>query len=132
MPALTNHKHELFSQGIAEGKKPPVAYQDAGYETKDSAADAAASRLLKNVKILDRIKELKNKIAEKFIRETVVTRERVVRQLIQYAEDAAEEGQYSVASGNWIKLGIDIGMFENKSTVNLNVKTHEEQLRELE
>ena len=120
MPVLTNRKHEAFAQGLTKGKKPPVAYMEAGYDTNGRAAEAAASRLLRNVNILNRIEELQIEIAERFVEDTVITKEKVVKKLMELSAAAAEEGQYSVSSSNWVKLGVEIGMFTAKSEVTVN------------
>jgi phage terminase small subunit len=66
MPVLTNAKHERFAQEIVKCSSSRDAYKAAGYNSKsDSVADAAASRLLSDVKIQGRIAELQGRAAEK-------------------------------------------------------------------
>jgi phage terminase small subunit len=65
MSALANHKHELFAQGLAKGESASAAYRAAGYSASGNAADAAASRLLKTVKVQARLAELKERAAIK-------------------------------------------------------------------
>lgn len=57
MPALSNHKWELFSQELAKGKTADDAYQTAGY--KENRHNA--SRLKTNETILNRIAELQER-----------------------------------------------------------------------
>lgn len=54
MPALKNPKHEAFAQALAKGIRGTEAYVSAGYK----ASPAAATRLSKQVKVVERVKEL--------------------------------------------------------------------------
>jgi hypothetical protein len=38
MPPLTNHRHELFAQGLAQGRSASEAYRNAGYRPNDGNA----------------------------------------------------------------------------------------------
>lgn len=61
MGVLENKKHEMFCQELFK-TTPPMngrqAYKKAYGEVKDSTADNNASRLLKNVQVAARVKEL--------------------------------------------------------------------------
>jgi hypothetical protein len=57
MAALSNHKHELFAQGLAKGKTADEAYQLAGYKQ----SRPAASRLSTNVNVKARVAELQER-----------------------------------------------------------------------
>lgn len=57
MPVLENAKHERFAQGLARGLGITEAYVTAGY----SDSPASATRLSKNAKIRNRVKELQQK-----------------------------------------------------------------------
>lgn len=73
MPELANARHELFAALIAFGKAPSAkaAYLQVGYKAKtDNVAEAAASRLLGNVKVSARIKELQAARVERLNIET--------------------------------------------------------------
>jgi len=64
MPALDNPKHERFAQELAKGVSAREAYKTAGYETKsDAATDAAASRLLSDVKVQARVAQIQERAA---------------------------------------------------------------------
>ena len=66
MPVLKNTRHEYFAQSMAKGKSQRQAYIDAGYDcSNENIIDAAASRLLSNVKVSARITELKERAAVK-------------------------------------------------------------------
>ena len=63
MARLANQRHELFCQGIAQGKSATQAYIDAGYSKK--GADVSASRLLGNASVMLRVEELREKVEKK-------------------------------------------------------------------
>jgi phage terminase small subunit len=58
MAVLENTRHELFAQAIAKGSSQREAYLNAGYDVKPEVADAAASRLLSDVRVESRVAEL--------------------------------------------------------------------------
>src|SRR5512132_4394383 len=61
MPVLTKAKHEQFAQNVAKGLSLSEAYKSAGY--LGGGAAQSALRLLKNVHISARVKELQETIA---------------------------------------------------------------------
>lgn len=68
MARLKNVNWEAFCTNISKGENKVDAYQHAGYKTKNyNAAAASASKLLKNPKIVARIKELGDKRERKDI-----------------------------------------------------------------
>jgi hypothetical protein len=60
MGVLKNNRHELFAQALAKGETQVAAYEQAGY----IAHDGAAARLCGNVRIMERVAELKALAAE--------------------------------------------------------------------
>ena len=107
MPALDNLRWEAFAQAIVKGlasDKPNgkntqrAAYLAAGYSTtNDNATDAAASRLLRNVKaVVDRIRELQEQALARVDRKLDISRERIGRRL-DLASRMAEEQQNPMA-----------------------------------
>ena len=60
MPTLTNHRHELFAQGLAKGKTQEQAYIDAGYEAKGARTNSARV-MIANDCIAIRIAELQER-----------------------------------------------------------------------
>jgi hypothetical protein len=102
MPALKNPRHEAFAQAIfaALFREPGQPYQThansytkAGYTAQQKAAEASASRLLRNAKILDRVVELQQAAAE-HVKETV---DKCVKELNQLKEDAQADKAYGPA-----------------------------------
>lgn len=66
MSALDNARQELFAQAIVKGLNGRDAYKSAGYSVRSiPAADASASRMLRDVKVRARIVELQNKGAKR-------------------------------------------------------------------
>ena len=92
MPVLKNPRHERFAQELARGLSGKEAYLAAGYETGGNAAEAAASRLLRNVKVRERVDELKSKIAARVIEKTAVTRADILEELKKIAFATFEDG----------------------------------------
>jgi hypothetical protein len=86
---LKNPRHERFAQELAKGKSQGQAYRDAGYEGDETAA----CRLSKNVKVRDRIEELKARAAAR----VEVTVADIARQLDEDREFAKECGQAGAA-----------------------------------
>lgn len=85
MAVLANAKHELFAQEVAKGVSSREAYKLAGYGTKDDATtDAAASRLLSDVRVQDRITEIQSVAAEK----TAITVADLTKRLLSIATKA--------------------------------------------
>jgi hypothetical protein len=105
MPVLKNPRHEAFAQAIFIGIFRPdlypthgTAYNAAGYRAKNArkpggAAEANASRLLKNAKIFDRIAELQREAAQD-AKETI---DKCVAELNEDRKDAKAQGQHSAA-----------------------------------
>lgn len=61
MPVLKNSRHEKFALARFKGKTQRDAALEAGYSSK--TIDPSASRLLRNVKIIDRVQELHKEAA---------------------------------------------------------------------
>ena len=57
MAALQNPRHELFAQGVVEGKSADASYTDAGYKSQRQNA----SRLMANDDVKARIRELQDR-----------------------------------------------------------------------
>jgi len=105
MPALKNPRHEAFARAIFVGLFQPNpypthghAYVAVGYRAKGvgeagGSAEVNASRLLKNAKIFDRVKELQQQAAE----DAKETAEKCVQELNQLRKDAHSNKAYSAA-----------------------------------
>jgi hypothetical protein len=59
MPALKNLRHERFAQAMARNVDARAAYRSAGYSCKHGAAEARASRLVRNAAVVARVSELR-------------------------------------------------------------------------
>jgi hypothetical protein len=121
MPVLPNPRHEAFARAIFVSLCSPNlyptrghAYNAAGYIAKDAgkpggAAEANASRLLKNAKILDRVRELQA-IAAEHVKESV---DKCVAELNELKRDAHKEKAFGAAvaavmgKGKLLGFGLD-------------------------
>lgn len=94
MPVLSNPRHERFCQELAQGKSATEAYINAGYDVgSDKSAGEAGSRLSKNVKIQDRLRELQGRAAA----DVEVTVQSLLREAATIQAAALEAGQMSAA-----------------------------------
>src|SRR5215510_5772550 len=105
MPALKNPRHEAFARAIFVGLFQPNpypthghAYVAVGYRAKGvgeagGSAEVNASRLLKNAKIFDRVRELQEQAAEL----TKETADKCVQELNELRRDAHNNKAYSAA-----------------------------------
>src|SRR5262249_54832808 len=105
MPALKNPRHEAFARAIFAGLFQPNpypthghAYVAVGYRAKGvgeagRSAEVNASRLLKNAKIFDRVRELQEQAAE-LIKETA---DKCVQELNELRRNAHHNKAYGPA-----------------------------------
>jgi len=95
MPALKNPRHEAFARAIFAGLFQPNPYPTHGhaYVAVGYRAEVNASRLLKNAKILDRVRELQQQAAEL----TKETAEKCVQELNELRRDAHSNKAYGAA-----------------------------------
>ena len=99
MSALKNLKHEAFARNLVEmtksGGTQGNAYTRAGYRCENGAAEAAASRMLADVKngVADRVKELMAGGAKR----AEVTVASLLNELEQARIGASDDGQFSAA-----------------------------------
>ena len=131
MPVLKNTRHEYFAQSMAKGKSQRQAYIDAGYDcSNENIIDAAASRLLSNVKVSARITELKERAAVK----TEVTIQSLLEELeaARVAAMGAEVVQSSAAvSASMAKaklLGLVIDKTKAEIVDNIDVEIAKNKL----
>jgi phage terminase small subunit len=138
MPVLGDQRQELFAQEIAKGKTGEAALVAAGYKPNRSAA----SRLLTDVNVSARVRELKEAAAEK----AVLTQSWVIERLMKNAErsmqreavldeDGKPLGEYrydgNVANRALELLGKELGMFVDRSeNVNINHDVSDQPLND--
>jgi len=115
MPALANHKHELFVLALAKGRSADQAYEDAGF--KRHRGNAARLRADERVQMrLDEIQQRAVEIAE-------ITRADVIRMLMEDRLEAKKNGQLSAAVRAAELLGKEVGMFvERRINANLDLE----------
>jgi phage terminase small subunit len=117
MAALSNAKHEAFARSIVEGGSGRDAYRGAGYATQgDAATDAAASRLLSDVKVQARIAELQDRAATG----TVTSAETLIEEGWAIIRAAKSDKQHAAASQTLERIakiaGVWVDKSENKDT----------------
>jgi hypothetical protein len=95
MPTL-RPRHEQFVRNYIKtarsGGNARAAYLDAGYDCTPESADAAASRLLKSIKVQTRMEELSRPAAKK----STLTLDSVLAELKDTIADAKAAKQHSV------------------------------------
>jgi phage terminase small subunit len=97
---------DVFAWAIVSGNTGSKAYVQAGYDARGHAAEAAGSRLLRNVEVQARIAELRQ---ARYDRE-VLDREWVTTRLMEKAEDAESD---ATAVRALELLGKHLGMFKD-------------------
>lgn len=115
MAALKNLKHELFAQAIARGESGRQAYRAAGYVVTDEAGDAAASRLLRNGKVSDRISALRQRSDES--NKTVLTKVWVIEETIALMKEARQNSAYGPAAKCMELLAREVNAFVQKTEI---------------
>src|ERR1700738_213468 len=92
MPALANDRHEKFVQAIiAKQLSATAAYRSVyGEEKTDNVANSSASRLLRYVKITDRLRELRERNAAKH----EITIDKMIERFEKAASDAQSDKQH--------------------------------------
>lgn len=98
MPALSNGRHELFAQALAQGKTADDAYVSAGYKR----SRPAASRLSTNVNVKLRLAELQSRASAK----TEVSLQWLLDQAIEVLNLAKENNQTGPAVAAIKELGV--------------------------
>jgi phage terminase small subunit len=120
MPVLSSPRHERFCQEYVIDDNGTRAYKAAGFKVRsDGSAAAAATRLLKAVKIRARILEIevtKRRAVEEAIH---VDKTWVVNKLVKNVDYAMQPVTYegNVANRGLELLGKNLGMFQDKSTL---------------
>ena len=131
MPALKNPHHEAFARAIFAGLFQPNpypthghAYVAVGYRAKGvgkagGSAEVNASRLLKNAKIFDRVRELQEQAAEL----TKETGDKCVQELNQLRRDAHSDKAYGAAVAAVIGKAKILGFDGTNTTSKLDYST---------
>ncbi len=119
-------KQEAFCQEYTKDYNGTQAATRAGYSAKTSNEQAA--RLLANVSISARVEQLK-KESVKRVSITVDDVLQVIKDCMQIYKETPNLAQTSLKASNM--AGNYLGMWNEKSDVNVNVKTHEQWLEEI-
>jgi hypothetical protein len=141
MPVLRNHRHEIFSQNLAQGKTADAPYQSAGYKSNR----ANACRLKANESVIGRVLELQASEQERF----VLTRKCLLEALIENIEKALSRRPVKIGEGKPVYVyrgdvanraiqlaGLEVGLFsehkEIKHTFEFDKMSDVELVQELE
>jgi phage terminase small subunit len=107
MPPLLNAQHEIFAQEVAKGRQIGEAYALAGFNPHP----ANPTRLGKKRHVAERIKEIKEKAAERAAEQLVISKKRVLEELEKIAFANMADFMTVGASGepvlNWRDLTHD-------------------------
>ena len=113
MPALKNPRLERFSQLLASGKTPTIAYTEAGYR----CPSGNSWRLSRREDVEGRVQEI---IRETFEREratatvaaerAAVTRQSLIEKAEEIREAAMEAGQFSAATAALREVAVLAGL----------------------
>ena len=106
---LENPRHEHFAQLVATGQPPAQAYAAAGYEEK--TAYTCGPRLLKRPEVRSRVKELQQTVAQTSVSRAALSREFVVRELMDNALKAKANHEWPASNRALELLGRELGMF---------------------
>lgn len=118
--ALTS-KQETFCQEILKGKTQTEAYKIAfpkSREWKTNCLDVEACKLMKNTKVILRIRELKEPIEKALIKKFVKTKEDLLNEFELLKQMALEKDDIREARENCKEQGKMLGFYEE----NLKVK----------
>ena len=104
MPALKNPRHEKFAQAVALNTPAAQAYRD-GWNCSPESAETAGPRLSKNVEVMSRIAELREKVAEKAEKKFDLTKDKWLERLHGIATKAEDVADFSAATGALREIG---------------------------
>lgn len=124
--ALTN-KQMNFVNEYMKDMNATAAYRRAGYKAEGNAAEAAASRLLSNVKVQAEIA----KRTEELKKKSYLTVEWVINELKKNHLRAIELGEMSASNKALELLGRHLGAFMDKVAVSGNLHTTQTDLTEM-
>lgn len=123
---MLTKKQEAFCLAYVDCDNPIQAYRTAGYSVRmsDKSAGEAASRLLKNSKIIARVAEIRSEVANK----AVMTISQHLNDLKELRDLAKQEGKYSAAVAAEVSRGKVSGFYIEKVEHSGEIKTPELKL----
>jgi hypothetical protein len=116
LKTLSNQRHEIFAQELAQGKSATEAYTLAGYKGDRTAA----SRLSTNVNVMARVQELQERGAKK----AEVTVESLIGEAEQVRELAMNKTQLSAANTAIRNKAQLSGVWIDKTEVTNSIDLH--------
>jgi phage terminase small subunit len=128
--AKPNLAHDKFVQAyLTNGQNAQAAYLAAYPKCKANAAAASASRLLKDVKIQQRINSAQTKVAER----TEHTLESLVKDAYDVFGEARADGQFAAAIAAIKEVGVLTGLRverQERDNKNINYAISDEPISE--
>lgn len=118
MPILSNPRHELFAQALANGQVPEKAYKSAGFQGNRGNACTLKHKSHVSKRVEELIVEkrsLEAKAHVKAVAEVAVSRSDVLRMLVEDREMARAKNQLGPAVRATELLGKELGMFIDRS-----------------
>lgn len=112
MPQLKNGKHERFAQAVARGVNQTNAAKEAGYP--EGSAHVRASELMKRDDVKARVAELKAKGEALAAKRVALSKEEVLKQLLDVATKAMTSNNLTAANRAWELIGKELGMFVDR------------------
>jgi hypothetical protein len=109
---LRNPRHEQFVQLVATGISPSEAYTSVGY--RKSGAYQCSSRLLKDVQVCSRLKEIQAQHTESRVASCLFDEQRVINRLDVLSRKAEADGNYAAAVRCEELIGKQRGMFVDR------------------
>ena len=103
---LNNPRQEHFAQLVATGQTPAQAYAAAGYEEK--TAYTCGPRLLKRPEVRSRVTELQQTAAQTSVSRAALSRDFVVRELMDNALKAKENHEWPASNRALELLGREL------------------------
>lgn len=112
-----NSRQEAFCRGLAEGLSQSAAYVRAGYKPRGPVADAEASRMVRNPKVVLRLSELRREAAYRSTKTVASLVEGLDRALAIAQEDRNPNAMVAaiVAQGKLLGLVVDKAQIETKA-----------------
>ncbi|MGO6798371.1 terminase small subunit [Rhizobium ruizarguesonis] len=95
MPPLANQRHEAFARLISRGEAASTSYGNI-YHVSDHVAETAGSRLMRNVRVAERVAELKGQAANR----TLIDIEFLTNELLENARRARAAKQFAAVTSS--------------------------------
>jgi len=111
MPILENPKHEAFCQAyIVNRHNATQAYMEAGYDADEESARRLGSKLLTNLDVKERLKELRSQVQA----EDLITIDGLIEEMNEVKSTAKADNQLNIVAKILEMQGKMIAAFTDK------------------